>query len=173
MHAAAWQTDSVRCRWQKPTCKERCTGRGTTWRRGWQPLTDIRSDAGRLYSLHARHYAECACHSAVAPVQPEVLYSGADDCAFKGWDLRQQPVNPTFCNRRDQVGLRGASCAQRGPAAGLSSVDKALPCLQACWCVLHHALKAQATQGLLVIAGVLTRLVSAASPPPSTVSTWW
>ena len=125
MHAAAWQTDSVRCRWQRPTCRERCTGRGTTWRRGWQPLTDIRSDAGRPYSLHARHSAGCACQSAAAPVQPEVLYSGADDCAFKGWDLRQQPDNPTFCTRRDQVGLKGASCAQRGPAAGLCSVEKA------------------------------------------------
>ena len=32
--------------------------------------------------------------------QESVVYSGADDCMFKGWDLRQPVTSPLFVNRQ-------------------------------------------------------------------------
>lgn len=49
-----------------------------------------------------------ACQPPTAPPQPNVLYSGADDCTFKGWDCRA--AAPTISWR--------APPAAAGPSAG-------------------------------------------------------
>lgn len=34
------------------------------------------------------------------PGQPHLVYSGSDDCSFKGWDLRQEQPSPVFVNSK-------------------------------------------------------------------------
>lgn len=34
------------------------------------------------------------------PLQPSIIYSGADDASFKGWDMRAPARSPAFVNRR-------------------------------------------------------------------------
>jgi len=42
--------------------------------------------------------------------QEHVVYSGADDCMFKGWDLRQPDSSPTFINRQANTLCSHATC---------------------------------------------------------------
>ena len=46
-------------------------------------------------------------------MQPNVAYSGADDCALKGWDYRQ-PSIPTFVNRKGHTA--GVCCVESHPS---------------------------------------------------------
>ncbi|KAA6427585.1 MAG: hypothetical protein FRX49_02248 [Trebouxia sp. A1-2] len=69
------------------------------------------SSAGTLSALQASESQTCvtaqwqahdleAWSAAFDRWQDSVVYSGADDCMFKGWDLRQPESSPTFVNRK-------------------------------------------------------------------------
>ncbi|GAB2289495.1 hypothetical protein Dimus_023805 [Dionaea muscipula] len=45
--------------------------------------------------------------------QPYLLYTGADDCKFRGWDLRTSPSAPTFQNSK--VHTMGVCCIVKNP----------------------------------------------------------
>ncbi|KAL3132669.1 hypothetical protein ABBQ32_009187 [Trebouxia sp. C0010 RCD-2024] len=45
--------------------------------------------------------------------QDKVVYSGADDCMLKGWDLRQPGSAPTFVNRKSHTA--GVCCIASSP----------------------------------------------------------
>ena len=44
--------------------------------------------------------AMTATDRTVWELQDNVVYSGADDCMFKGWDMRTAEAHPTFVNRQ-------------------------------------------------------------------------
>lgn len=50
-------------------------------------------------ALQRKYAAMTATCSTVWELQDNVIYSGADDCMFKGWDMRTAEAQPTFVNR--------------------------------------------------------------------------
>lgn len=44
--------------------------------------------------------------------QPDIVYSGGDDCKLKGWDTRTDCSTPTFTNKRFEAGV---TCIQSHP----------------------------------------------------------
>lgn len=46
--------------------------------------------------------------------QPDIIYSGSDDCSLKGWDVRQPPEATTFVDKRTHGA--GVCCVQSSPA---------------------------------------------------------
>ena len=71
------------------------SGKHMIWRHGAQHLT-----AGRyIISIDQLQHSHASLTDAILYCQDSVVYSGADDCMFKGWDLRQPDSSPIFVNR--------------------------------------------------------------------------
>ncbi|XP_023763320.1 uncharacterized protein LOC111911806 [Lactuca sativa] len=47
------------------------------------------------------------------PDQPNLVYTGSDDCKFKGWDLRNSPSSTTFQNSKSHQ--MGVCCISKSP----------------------------------------------------------
>jgi len=48
-------------------------------------------------------------------VEPTILYSGADDCTFKAWDVRVPPSRPLWVNRSEMAGTTTFETSSRWP----------------------------------------------------------